>query len=65
MEKDSQVKWGSTKCDLCSSPAQGARGKLVLCERHLKEHEKGVKSAAAAQGTLRAAPIMLADNHKQ
>lgn len=65
MEKDSQVKWGSTQCDLCDEPAVGACGKLVLCARHAKEHAAGVKSASASQMPLRAAPIMLTDHHKQ
>lgn len=64
MNKDSQVKLGSTACDFCSSPATQVREKLVLCDKHAAEQSGLNKSAAAGQVPLRAAPIMFSDKHR-
>jgi hypothetical protein len=63
MEKDSQVKLGTTKCDFCDQPATQARGRLVVCDEHTEDAENFVKGASA-QGSLKAAPITLSDQHR-
>ena len=65
MEKDGQVKLGSTTCDRCDQPATQTRGRLVLCEKHATEHDSMDKSASAATVPLKAAPIMFSDKHKK
>ena len=65
MEKDSQVKMGSTTCDLCDRPASGTRGQLVVCEHHAAQLKGDVKAASVKHIPLRAAPIMLTDKHSK
>lgn len=57
MEKDNRARF----CDFCGAPALHRAGKYVVCARHLREGEK----VASADVPLRAAPIYLADKHKQ
>jgi len=64
MDKDSQVKLGSTTCDCCDQPATQTRGRLVLCGSHAEEHDSLKKTASAMSVPLKAAPIMFSDKHK-
>jgi hypothetical protein len=65
MEKDGQVKLGSTTCDRCDKPATQVRDRLVLCDDHAKEHDTMNKAASAATVPLKAAPIMFSDKHDE
>lgn len=60
MEKDNSVKFGSTRCDRCHSPATTVVGDLVLCARHADLHVKSAQETVE----LRAAPLVLKDAHK-
>ena len=60
MEKDNNVKFGSTRCDRCHNPATTVVGDLVLCARHADAHTK----SAAETIELRAASLILKDAHK-
>ena len=65
MEKDNSVKLGSTKCDFCNAEATDDYGGYILCQHHY-EQESGVKSSSDSKFVpLKAAPIHLADQHKQ
>jgi hypothetical protein len=60
MEKDSQVKFGCTKCDFCDNPAEQAQGQFVVCKLHAAN---GIKTAADNTKVLRAAGLQLSDQH--
>ena len=62
MEKDSQVKFGSTKCDFCDQPAVTTRGQAVVCEAHADRNVKAANDAADVP--LRAAPITMIAKHR-
>lgn len=62
MKKDNSVKFGSTKCDLCQSPATTTRGSRVVCSLHAISN---MNKVATDEVSLKDAPQQLADQHKQ
>ena len=64
MEKDNSVRLGETPCDFCSKPSVATAGIIVVCDDHRDRLDPTTKSASD-DCPLKAAPIHLADKHKQ